>query len=148
MSNTSNRDQQLVDHLYNAIFAQQTRCNHFNAVGPQATNSVWNKQADENKILNAMVEQYKKYYSDKAKELKTMLHEIKEANINSYLTYDTEYYVNQYTQRTEELDKYLVELENKTLDHIITEQLSSVSETIDSQFPDYMANPTLLGLLG
>ena len=56
----SNNDQLLVDHLYNAIFVQQLRCNHFNSVGQQASNSVWNKQADEKKIIDKMVDQYKK----------------------------------------------------------------------------------------
>ena len=147
MSNTSNRDQQLVDYLYNAIFVQKTRCNHFNAVGPQAVNSVWNRHSDENKILNDMVENYKQYYIDKVEELKITLNKIKEDNVNSYLTYDPEYHINKYTERMEELDKYLVELENKTIDHISKEKLSFVSEEINSQFPDYMSDPTLLGLL-
>jgi hypothetical protein len=143
----SNNDQLLVDHLYNAIFVQQLRCNHFNSVGQQARNSVWNKQADEKKIIDNMVDQYKKYYKDKVEKLKNQLHDIKEANINSYLTYDTEYHVSLYNQRMEELNKYLVELDAKTLVEIANDKLSSLSEALDLQFPGYLVDPSLLGKL-
>lgn len=143
----SNNDQLLVDHLYNAIFVQQLRCNHFNSVGQQASNSVWNKHADEKKIIDNMVDQYKKYYKDKVEKLKNQLHDIKEANINSYLTYDTEYHISLYNQRMEELNKYLVELDAKTLDHIANDKLSSLSEALDLQFPGYLVDPSLLGKL-
>lgn len=143
----SNNDQQLVDHLYNTIFVQKLRCKHFNSVGQHASNSVWNKHSDEKKILDKMVDQYKKYYKDKVEDLKTKLHDIKEANVNSYLTYDTEYHVNQYTQSVEELDKYLVELDAKTFDHVAKDKLSIVSKAIDAQFPGFMTVPTLLGKL-
>ena len=143
----SNNDQLLVDHLYNAIFVQQLRCNHFNSVGQQASNSVWNKQADENKIIDNMVDQYKKYYKDKVEKLKNQLHDIKEANINSYFTYDTEYHVSLYNQRMEELNKYLVELDAKTLVEIANDKLSSLSEALDLQFPGYLVDPSLLGKL-
>ena len=143
----SNNDQQLVDHLYNAIFVQQLRCNHFNATGQQASNSVWNKYSDEKKILNSMVDKYKNYYKTKVDDLKSKLHDLKEVNVNSYLTYDTEYYVNDYNKRMEELDKYLVELDAKTLDHITTEKLSTMSEAIEQQFPEYLKDPVLLGQL-
>jgi hypothetical protein len=143
----SNNDQQLVDHLYNAIFVQQLRCDHFNLAGHQTSNSVWNKHADEKKILDNMIEQYKKYYKDKVMVLKTQLNDIKEVNVNSYLTYDTEYYISEYTQRVEELDKYLVELEAKSFDHIAKDNLSYISEAINYQFPEYSTYPTLLGQL-
>ena len=143
----SNNDQLLVDHLYNAIFVQQLRCNHFNSVGQQASNSVWNKQADEKKIIDKMVDQYKKYYKDKVEKLKNQLHDIKEANINSYFTYDTEYHVSLYNQRMEELNKYLVELDAKTLVEIANDKLSSLSEALDLQFPGYLVDPSLLGKL-
>lgn len=143
----SNNDQLLVDHLYNAIFVQQLRCNHFNSVGQQASNSVWNKHADEKKIIDKMVDQYKKYYKDKVEKLKNQLHDIKEVNINSYLTYDTEYHVSLYNQRMEELNKYLVEIDAKTLDHITNDKLSSLSEALDLQFPGYLVDPSLLGKL-
>lgn len=143
----SNNDQLLVDHLYNAIFVQQLRCNHFNSVGQQASNSVWNKQADEKKIIDNMVDQYKKYYKDKVEKLKNQLHDIKEANINSYFTYDTEYHVSLYNQRMEELNKYLVELDAKTLVEIANDKLSSLSEALDLQFPGYLVDPSLLGKL-
>ena len=143
----SNNDQLLVDHLYNAIFVQQLRCNHFNSVGQQASNSVWNKQADEKKIIDNMVDQYKKYYKDKVEKLKNQLHDIKEANINSYFTYDTEYHVSLYNQRMEELNKYLVELDANTLVEIANDKLSSLSEALDLQFPGYLVDPSLLGKL-
>ena len=143
----SNNDQLLVDHLYNAIFVQQLRCNHFNSVGQQASNSVWNKQADEKKIIDKMVDQYKKYYKDKVEKLKNQLHDIKEANINSYFTYYTEYHVSLYNQRMEELNKYLVELDAKTLVEIANDKLSSLSEALDLQFPGYLVDPSLLGKL-
>ena len=143
----SNNDQLLVDHLYNAIFVQQLRCNHFNSVGQQASNSVWNKQADEKKIIDNMVDQYKKYYKDKVEKLKNQLHDIKEANINSYFTYDTEYHVSLYNQRMEELNKYLVEIDAKTLVDIANDKLSSLSEALDLQFPGYLVDPSLLGKL-
>ena len=143
----SNNDQLLVDHLYNAIFVQQLRCNHFNSVGQQASNSVWNKQADEKKIIDNMVDQYKKYYKDKVEKLKNQLHDIKEAKINSYLTYDTEYHISLYNQRMEELNKYLVEIDAKTLDEIANDKLSSLSEALDLQFPGYLVDPSLLGKL-
>ena len=97
--------------------------------------------------MDNIIEKYKKYYHDKAEEIKTKLEEQKEYNISSYLTYDTEYYINQYNDRVEEINKYLVELDNKTFDNIANEKLSSISETIDQLFPNYMADPTLLGKL-
>jgi hypothetical protein len=142
----SNNDQQLVDHLYNIIFVQQLRFNHFNSVG-QSNNSVWNKHSDEKKILDTMVENYKNYYKTKVEDLKTKLYDLKEVNVNSYLTYDKEYYVNDYNQRIEELNKYLVELDTKTLDHISKDKLSFLSEELELQFPDYLVDPVLLGKL-
>ena len=142
----SNNDQQLVDHLYNIIFVQQLRFNHFNSVG-QSNNSVWNKHSDEKKILDTMVENYKNYYKTKVEDLKTKLYDLKEVNVNSYITYDKEYYVNEYKQRIEELNKYLVELDTKTLDHISKDKLSFLSEELELQFPDYLVDPVLLGKL-
>jgi hypothetical protein len=143
----SNNDQLLVDHLYNMIFVQQLRYKHFNLTGQRVNNSVWKKNADEKKILDNMVGQYKKYYKDKVDTLKTRLLDIKEVNVNWYLTYDTEYHVSQYNQRMGELDKYLVELDAKTFDHIAKDKLSFLSEVFDSQFPGYLVDPTLLGQL-
>jgi hypothetical protein len=143
----SNNDQQLVDHLYNTIFDQQLRCNHFDSVCKQPTKSVWNKHADEKKILDIFVEKYKKFYKDKVLALKPKIQETKETNINSYLTYDKEYYISQYNQRIEEIDKYLVELEAKTFDHIVKDNLSSVSVALDLLIPNYLVTPTLLGKL-
>lgn len=139
-------DQKLVDFLYENIFTQQQRCDYFNTVGVQV-NSVWNKYADEKKILDNTVAKYKKYYQDKAEEIKTKLEEQKEYNVSSYLTYDPEYYVNEYNERVEEVKKYLAELDCKTLDHIAKDKLSSISEKIDQLFPGYIVDPTLLGKL-
>jgi hypothetical protein len=141
-----NNDQQLVDHLYNAIFVQYLRCNYFNFSGQQP-NSVWNKHTDEKKILDTMVNTYKNFYKTKVEKLKTKLNDIKENNINSYLTYDKEFYVNEYTNRIKELDKYLIELDARTFVHIANDKLSSLSEALDLQFPGYLVNPTLLGQL-
>ena len=143
----SNNDQQLVDHLYNAIFVQQLRCNHFESSGQQPATSIWNRYIDEKKILNATVEQYKNYYKNKIDTLKTELHVLKELNISSYLTYDTEYYINEYNSRMEELEKYIVELDSKSFTQITENTLSSISTTIDLQFPNYLSTPTLLGKL-
>ena len=72
----SNNDQQLVDHLFQQIFVQQLRCTHFDTVKPKpSSNSVWNKSSDEIAILNLAVAKYKKYYQDKAEEVKTKLNE-------------------------------------------------------------------------
>jgi hypothetical protein len=143
----SNNDQQLVDYLYNTIFVQQLRCNHFISLGKQANNSVWNKHVDEEKILYLMIDKYKNYYKTKIDIMKTKLNELKSCNVNSYLTYDTEYYVNEYNKRIEETDKYLLELDKKTFDEISKDKLSSVSESIDFLFPGYILDPTLLGKL-
>ena len=94
-----------------------------------------------------MVEKYKKYYKDKAEELKPKLHSIKESNINSYLTYDKEYYTQQYNKQIEDLNKYLEEVDSKTLDHITKEKLSNIPESLNLCFPGYMIDPTLLGRL-
>jgi c-di-AMP phosphodiesterase-like protein len=143
----ANNDQLLVDHLYNTIFIQNIRCNHFNSIGHQASNSVWNKHSDEKKILDNMVDNYKNYYKDMTEKLKTDLNDIKEVNINSFLTYDSEYHVSQYLQRVEEIDKYLVELDTKTFEHISKNKISYISDVINSQFPDCLIDPTLLGKL-
>lgn len=142
--NTS--DQKIVDVLYENIFAQQQRCDYFNKLGFQP-NSVWNKYPDEKNILDNMVARYKKYYHDKANEIKNKLEEQKEYNVSSYLTYDPEYYINKYNDRVEEINKYLVDLDSKTLEHIAKDEMSFISEEIDKQFPDYIRNPTLLGKL-
>jgi hypothetical protein len=144
----SSTDQQYIDHLYNQIFVQQLRCDHFNTITPQpSTKSVWNKSNDEEQILDLMVQKYKEYYQNKATELKNKVEELKETNVTHFLTYDTDYYINEYTQRTEQIDNYLVELAAKTVDHIAKETLGSVSEEIDVLFPGYMADPTLVGKL-
>lgn len=140
-------DQQLVDYLYNSIFVQKLRCDHFNSSGLKNSNSIWNKHSDEKKILDIMVNNYKNFYKIKVDELKAILNTIKEDNVNSYLTYDKEYYVNDYSQRIEELDKYLVELDARTLDNVTTDKLNSLSKALDVQFPDYLKTPTLLGKL-
>lgn len=142
----SSTDQHLVDYLFEQIFVQRLRCTHFNSISPQtSTNSIWNRHSDEIKILDLMVQQYKKYYINKAEQIKTKLADIKENNISSYLTYDTEYYINQYNDRVEQVKKYLVELDAKTNDHISTDKLSHISSEIDELFPNFISDPTLLG---
>jgi hypothetical protein len=47
----------------------------------------------------------------------------------------------------EEIDKYIVHLDAKTFDHISKEKLSYISDVINSQFPDYLIDPTLVGKL-
>jgi hypothetical protein len=143
----SNNDQQLVDHLYNTIFVQKHRCDHFDFACNHAKNSIWNKYVDEKKILDNIVDKYKQYYKDKVESLKPKLDEMKEANIKSYLTYNKEYYISQYNKYMEEVTKYLVELKAKTFDHISKEKLSNISESLNLLFPGYMVDPTLLGRL-
>jgi hypothetical protein len=142
-----NNDQQFVDYLYNNIFVQLLRFNHFDSAGKQSTNSIWNKYSDEKKILDIFVDRYKKYYKNKAESLKPILHKIKETNIHSFLTYDIDYHILQYNTRIEEIDKYLSELEFQTLNHISKHKLSFISETLNTQFPGYLSDPTLLGKL-
>jgi hypothetical protein len=144
---SGNNDQQLVDYLYNSIFVQQVRCNHFNSVGYQSTNSIWNKQIDEKKILDKIIQNYKKYYKDKAVALLIHLGEINKNNVNSYLTYDPEYYIEKYKKRVEELNKYILEIDKKDFNIITTVKLSTISVEIDKLFPNYMFDPTLLGKL-
>ena len=146
----NNNDQQFVDYLYNNIFVQLIRFNHFDFSGNQSnqsTNSIWNKHSDEKKILDKFVDRYKKYYKNKAEILKTVLYEIKETNIHSFLTYDVNYHVLQYNTGIEEINKYLSELEFQTLNHVSKHKLSFISETLNTQFPGYFADPTLLGKL-
>ena len=141
----SHNDQTLVDYLYNTLSTQKLRCDYFNLTGEQAHNSIWNRYSDEKKILDKMVDQYKKYYSDKVEEMKIDITTIKNHNINSYMTFDPEYHINQYNERMEEINKYLVELEMKNVNHIIVDKISSVSKSIDTEYPNYFANPSLLG---
>ena len=144
----SNKDQQLVDHLFQQIFVQQLRCTHFDTVKPKPSyNSVWNKSSDEAAILNLAIDKYKRYYHDKAEEVKIKLSEKKEYDVSSYLTYDTEYYINEYNARVEEVKKYIVDLESKTFEQIAKDDLSVISEQINAIYPSFMVKPTLLGLL-
>ena len=144
----SNKDQQLVDHLFEQIFVQKLRCTHFDTINPNlSSNSVWNKSSDEKAILELTINNYKKYYQHKIEELKNVLTERKEYDVSSYLTYDTDYYVNEYNDRNEEIKKYLVELETKTFEDISTNDLTIVSEQLTAMYPTFMCKPTLLGLL-
>lgn len=137
--------QQLVDHLYNSIFIQKIRCDHFTKCGVQPINSIWNKHSDEQAILHALIERYVDFYRKKAVNLKNILDKEKVDILKSYLTYDTEYYINKYIKYHEDIEKYLVLLDNKTFEDISTCQISSISTDIDSKFPYYIINPTLLG---
>ena len=138
-------DQKLVDFLYERIFVQKLRSDHFLSMSPP--NSVWNKHADEKKFLDSLVEEYKGYYRKKAGEMKEKLEKTKESDVSSYLTYDTEFYVNQYNDRVETINKYIVELDTHDFDTISNTKLNSVSTEIDTLFPLYMATPSLLGCL-
>lgn len=137
-------EQKLVDFLYENIFAQKQRCDYFNNMRVQS-NSLWNKHTDEKKILDNLIEKYKDYYRNKIEEIKKKIQEQKEYNLNSYLTYNTEYYINRHNEQMEEINKYLTELNSKDIDFISKEKISSVSETIDNLFPNFMLSPTLLG---
>lgn len=139
-------DQQLVDHLYNQIFTQQTRFNYFNKISTQHVNSVWNKTSDENEILKNMVEHYKKYYINKTLEIKVQLENNKNDNISSYLTYDPKYYIDEYNSNIEDIDKYISKLKLKNIDNI-DEDFSQISENVDKLFPSFLKIPTLLGQL-
>lgn len=139
-------DQQLVDHLYNQIFTQQTRFNYFNKISTQHVNSVWNKTSDENEILKNMVEHYKKYYINKTLEIKVQLENNKNDNISSYLTYDPKYYIDEYNSNIKDIDKYISELKLKNIDNI-DEDFSQISENVDKLFPSFLKIPTLLGQL-
>jgi hypothetical protein len=141
------QDKKLVDVLYENILSQNIRSDYFRLTGSYSANSVWNKHTDEKRILDIMVNKYKKYYLDKTVEIRDKLEEIKHHNISSYLTFDVDYYINQYNDRIEEVDKYVVQLEYKTIDDIINDKLSFVSAEIDMLFPNFMATPTLFGKL-
>ena len=140
----SNNDQTIIDHLYNTIYTQQIRCDHFYN-GYQSTNSVWNRYTDEKKILDTLVNKYKNFYKNKAEELKKKVLELKETRINSYLTYDIEFYIKSYQTHIEEIDKYIFDVENKTAESIKKDKLNSISKDIDILFPGYLVIPTLFG---
>lgn len=141
----SSNDQNIIDHLYNAIYIQQIRCDHFYN-GYQSTNSVWNKYSDEKKILDTLVNKYKNFYKNKAEELKKKILELKELNINSYLTYDPDFYIKLYETQTQEIDRYISDIEKISIEFIKTNKLNSISKDIDIIFPGYLVIPTLLCL--
>ena len=141
----SNNDQQIIDHLYNAIYIQKLRCDQFYN-GYQATNSVWNRYSDEKKILDMFVDKYKNFYKNKAEELKKKVLDIKEYNIKSYLTYDVEFYVNSYNTQIDEINNYISHVESKTYELIKKDKLNSISKDIDILFPGYLVYPSLFGV--
>lgn len=144
----SNNDQRLVDYLFEQIFIQKLRCNHFDTINPNiSSNSVWNKSRDEKAILELTLNRYKKYYKDKMKELENILLVKKNDNISSYLTYNTKYYTDEYNDRNKEIKKYLVEIETKTFEDISKQDLTNVSDHLNDLYPNFMCKPTLLGLL-
>ena len=79
--------------------------------------------------------------------MKTYIEEKKGYDVSSYFTYDTKYYIKEYDDRVNEVNEYIVVLDNKTVDQIATDDLSLVSEKVNALYPDFMAKPTLLGLL-
>ena len=142
----NSNDQQFLDQLYGSIFVQQLRYNHFNAITPQPrSTSIWNKSKDERELLQKLVDTYKQYYYNKAKELQVKLTTLKESDITSYLTYNTEYYINQYNDRMSTIYKYITELETKTTDDILNTKMSLVSPDINTVFPSFMADSSLVG---
>lgn len=143
----NHKDQKLVDHLFERIFLQKIRYAFFSKVPPKRHPNIRDKSNDEKEILEDFIAKYKKFYQDKAEELKKKLNEKKEYDISSYFAYDTEYYINEYNNRVEEVNKYLVELENKTNDQIDKDDLSFVSEKINALYPNFIPKPNLLGLL-
>lgn len=148
-----NVDQALIDMLYNAILSQNMRCTHFNNISPQPSmNSVWNKSIDEKKILGICIEQYKKYYYDKALIVRTKLEEIRNKAVSSYLTYNVVYYQQEYENRIAEVEKYETDIENMTLEHVLTKKLDSISSNLDYLTRDVIHIPLLIyssaGLIG
>lgn len=142
----NSNDQKFLDQLYGSIFVQQLRYNHFNAINPKtSTTSIWNKSKDELELLHKLVDTYKQYYFNKAKELQNKLTELKESYMVSYLTYDTEFYINQYNDRMSTIYKYITELETKTVNDIITSKISLVSPDINLVFPFFMTDSSLIG---
>lgn len=142
----NSNDQQFLDHLYGSIFVQQLRFNHFNAIVPQPkSTSIWNKSKDERELLNKLVDTYKQYYFNKAKELQVQLTVLKESYIASYLTYDTEFYIKQYNDRMSIIYKYMTELESKTVNDILNFKTSLISPDINTVFPSFMLDSSLIG---
>jgi hypothetical protein len=140
-----NVDQALVDMLYNSILSQNMRCTHFNNISPQPSmNSVWNKSIDEKKILGICIEQYKKYYYDKALIVRAKLEEIRDKAVSSYLTYNVVYYQQEYENRIAEVEKYETDIENMTLEHVLTQKLDSISANLDYLTRDIIHTPLLL----
>ena len=140
-------DQKLVDLLYENVYSQKIRCEYFNSLGSSSNNSVWNKHADEKKILDIMFKKYKKYYTDKAHSIKNSLLEVLERNVSSYLTYNVDYYINQNNDRMEEVNKYVVRLESMTINDISNVDLSFISDELHALFPNFMPSPVLFGKL-
>jgi len=143
----SSVDQRLVDYLFEQIFVQKLRCINYNLDSQTTTNKSKKITRLENKILDKMVEKYKEYYKNKALKIKEKLGELKEANLNSYLVFDTNYYINQHDERIKQIDEYLADLETKTLKDISKEKLSHISDDIDTLYPNFVSDPTLLGEL-
>lgn len=141
-------DQQIVDHLYSSIFSQWRRYNYFDKSGSsKPTTSVWNKSADERRILDAFIEHYKKFYVTRAEALLVTLETDKDAALASYLTYDPTSYIAQFASDSVELDSYIKMVNAVTIDDVCTKDLTSISESIDYTYPAYMTAPTLLGKL-
>jgi len=139
-------EQSKVDILYNGILLQKIRYDHFKSVAPTTQPiSIWNRSNDEKKMLDILIEKYKSYYINKAEELKVKLAEIRDYNTSSYMTYNKSYYLTEYTTRFDEVNRYIEHIRAKTIIEILNDKLGIVSEHIESMFPRYMANPTLIG---
>jgi hypothetical protein len=138
-------DQSFIDQVYYNLFEQTLRYNQFYI--NLHSNSVWNKSIGEKNVLESLVKIYKKFYYDKAEEIRIKIGQIKQVNVNSYMTYDCEYHVNQYNDRIAEVNKYIVKLDAITYEDVMDSELGVISEEIELLFPKYLVTPTLYGRL-
>jgi hypothetical protein len=138
-------DQSFIDQVYYNIFEQTLRYNQFYI--NLHSSSVWNKAIGEKNVLESLITIYKKFYEDRAEEIRIKIGEIKEVNVNSYMTYDCEYHINKYNDRISEVNKYLITLEALTYEDVMDAKLGVISEEIELLFPKYIVTPTLYGRL-
>jgi len=135
----NSHDQLKLDLLYHSIYVQKLRYNNFNAI--KTSSGVWNTSASEKKVLEGLLNTYKKYYFDKIIELKEKILEEKKYNTESYLTYDTEFYINKFNISMEEINKYIVELEKIDIDTFYL-NLSIISDNFTLSHPEFLLKPS------
>jgi hypothetical protein len=134
-------DQLKLDHLYHSIYVQKLRYNTFNTI--KTSSGVWNTSATEKKVLEGLLNTYKKYYFTKITELKEKITEEKKHNTESYLTYDPEFYINKFKISIEEINKYTVKLEKINIDNFYLTDLSIISNNFSLSHPDFLLKPNL-----